>query len=138
MFGLYTNRMRDQQIDLLNEVFKKQNMVICDLITDIDGKFTNFDERLKKIELLLNEPSGSNQQIVESITTTKAVLKVLKKQENELSINCIFDMIKRYNLKNPDVTKGSLRALLYGLRREGRIDYGEEPGTFKSVPGISC
>lgn len=127
-------------VQILSERIGKIEFEFADLesIQDmVDDRMVDFDERLKKMEYLINMPSN-RPEVNSSINTTatNAILDVLLKEKNGLSFNDIFSKIKEYNLKNPNITRESFKSLLYGLRREGRVDYGKKEGTFKGVPRI--
>lgn len=154
MFGFFKNRELDKRIARLEKELELLNISLSEYAGDQADISTRFlddlnnmnevhgvalvvhDERLKRIELLLNEPSASNKENVEPITTTDAILKVLNSSGKELNFEEIFNNINKYNLNVKQVSMASVKSTAYGLASKGRLGYGKKQGTFKSVPGI--
>lgn len=150
MFGFF-NKERDQKIERLEAIVKvlrewsmdfgnKTSSFIQKMQQDqdmIDDRMIDLDERLKKLEYLINMPSPQSridQAIDQSLTTTEAIIEFLNTCKKELHLDVIFDNMKNYNLKNKNVTKASFKSSVYHLASQGRIQYGEKAATFKTNP----
>jgi hypothetical protein len=130
MFGLFKNRERDKRIQFLEDGWGMNIRNSANLSKEV----FLIDERLKKIEFLVNipEPEYSDKPW----TTTDAILKVLSSTKRELNFDQIFNSVKKYNLHVKNVSMASVKSTVYGLANKGRVDYGKDQGTFKGVSGI--
>jgi hypothetical protein len=132
----------DSKMDVLIEV-KIGKMIEfyvnrCLIQNGLSNQIANLEARLKRLEDLVNiphtKPEASSPNIeLPRITATNAILDIIKKEKNELSVDEVFKKIKKYNLKNPGIIKESIRPILYALKRQGKIDYGKQKGTFKGI-----
>ena len=92
------------------------------------------DQRIKALEdnitkVVLYETKHSTIQY----TTTDAIMDLLKNiNGKKLHYSIIYDKIKSYNLINKDVSFSSVKSLLYGLARKGKIELcdGKDAGMF--------
>ncbi len=64
------------------------------------------------------------------ISTTNAIIQAFKMSGKTLHYKEIFDIIKNYDLKRPDVTLDTVKGTSYQLARQKKIKNGKKPGTF--------
>jgi len=136
MFGFFNNSKINKEIEILEVKVKvdslKQWVVdvankTASVIQAMDDEIIDYGERLKKMEELVN----ITQIPEEELGITEAIIRFLDNNKKTLHLDEIFDNVKKYNLKNKNITRNSFKASLYSLARQGRIGYGENPSTFK-------
>lgn len=130
----YANKYAVQrEIDLLKNHFENcikrvdnRADLYFDEIKELNKRIVALEERLKPKPV---EPIA----MLVPLTTTDAVIKCLREQDGKkLYYKRIYDIIKYYDLINPNVELQSVKATLYQLARQKRIvlDNGTEAGMF--------
>jgi hypothetical protein len=158
MLSFFSNSERDKKITVLKNQMQSlkdafsawENSSIIQILSDrigkieleieninlfqdmVDDRMVDFDDRLKKMESLLNVPiKPLYVENINQLTTVEAIIEFLNTSKKEFHLDDIFVNVKNYNIKNKDVTKNTVKASLYSLVNQGRIQYGEKASTFK-------
>lgn len=158
MLSFFKNSERDKKITVLKNQMQSlkdyfiawENSSIVQILADrigkiefdlqdhesiqdmVDDRMVDFDERLKKMESLVNVPIKPLYiEKIKQLTTVEAIIEFLNTSKKEFHLDAIFVNVKNYNIKNKDVTKNTVKASLYSLVNQGRIQYGEKASTFK-------